>query len=75
VFITKRTVLGKVLGQVIYSQPISKELNGEGSGSIEETYSFVINLIINTENYCIYSSAIAYKARLLISGWYKSIRE
>jgi hypothetical protein len=68
VFIAKRTILGKVLGQVIYSQLISEELNREGSGSIKETRSFVIDLIINIENRYIYSSAIAYKARLLVSG-------
>jgi hypothetical protein len=68
VFIAKRIVLGKVLKQVIYSQPIFKELNKEGSGFVEETYSFVMDLIINIENRYIYSSAIAYKARLLVSG-------
>jgi hypothetical protein len=68
VFIAKRTILGKVLGQVTHSQLISKELNREGSGSIKETRSFVIDLMINIENRYIYSSAIAYKARLLVSG-------
>jgi len=75
VFIIKKTVLNKVLRQVIYSQSISEELDREGSGSIKETRSFVINLTINIENRRVYSSAIAYKARLLVSGWYKSIGE
>jgi hypothetical protein len=75
VFVAKRTVLGKVLGQVAHSQPISEELDGEGSGSVEETRSFVMDLTIDAENRRVYSSAIACKARLLVSGWYRSIGE
>jgi hypothetical protein len=75
VFIAKRTVLGKVLGQVTHTQLISEELDREGSGSVEETRSFVIDLTINVENCRVYSSAIACKARLLVSGWYRSIGE
>ena len=74
VFVAKRTVLGKVLRQVVHSQLISKELDGEGSSSIEETCSFVMDLAIDKENRRAYSSTIA-KARLLVSGWYRSIGE
>ncbi len=73
-FIAKRTTLGKVLRQVIYNYLISEELNREGSSSIKETRSFVIDLTINVENHYIYS-AITYKVRLLVLGYYKSIRE
>jgi hypothetical protein len=75
VFVAKRTVLSKVLRQVAHSQPISEELDGEGSGSVEETSSFVMDLTIDAENRRVYSSAIACKARLLVSGWYRSIGE
>ena len=74
-FITKRTVLSKVLRQIIYSQLISEELDKKGFSFIEETRSFVIDLTIDIENRRIYSSAIAYKTRLLVSGWYKFIGE
>jgi len=40
------------------------ELDGEGSGLVEETRSFIINLTIDVENRRVYSPAIAYKARL-----------
>jgi hypothetical protein len=75
VFVAKRTALGKVLRQVAHSHPISEELDGEGSGSVEETRSFVMDLTIDAENHRVYSSAIARKVRLLASGCYRSIGE
>jgi hypothetical protein len=67
--------LGKVLRDVAHTQPISEELDGEGSGSVEETHSFVMDLMIDGENRRVYSSAIACKARLPVLSWYGPIGE
>jgi hypothetical protein len=75
VVVARRPVLGKVPRQVAHTQPVSVQLDGEGSGSVEETRSFVMDLMIDAENRRVYSSAIACKARLLVSSWYGSIGE
>jgi len=74
VAVAEKPILGKVF-KVAHSQTIFRELDGEGSSVIEETRSFIIDLMIDTENCSIYPSTVAYKAGIPISSWYGFIWE
>ena len=67
VAVAEKPILGKVF-RVIHSQTIFRELDSEGSSAIKETRSFIMDLMIDTENCSIYPSTVAYKARIPISS-------